>query len=74
MMSAMDIQELVNRHRLQAQTPGAVFGLNGAISRHHDVATYRWNLGPAGAPPLASGSDVLFLAGDRIRTVYVFID
>ena len=54
--------------------PGSAFALDGAVSHHHDAATYRWRLGPLDGALLATGSDVLLLRDGRIATVYVFVD
>lgn len=59
---------------LRAQIPGHAFAVEGAISHHHDAATYRWRLAPPGGDAAATGTDVLLLSGGRIATAYVFVD
>ncbi len=59
---------------LRSQLPGHVFARDGAVSHHHEAATYRWTLGPQGGAPAATGSDVLLISDDRIGTAFVFID
>ena len=59
---------------LRSQLSGNVFAVDGAVSHHHDVATYRWRLGPADGEAVAAGSDVLFVKDGRIAEAFVFID
>jgi hypothetical protein len=60
---------------VQAQFPDFVFTLGGAVDAHHEQVRFTWNLGPAGAPePVVIGFDVAVLDGDRIGSVYGFLD
>jgi hypothetical protein len=60
---------------VQAQFPGFVFTLGGTVDAHHDQARFTWHLGPAGAAePVVIGFDVAVLDGDRIGSVYGFLD
>jgi SnoaL-like domain len=60
---------------VQAQFPGFVFTLGGTVDAHHDQARFSWHLGPAGAAdPVVIGFDVAVLDGDRIGSVYGFLD
>ena len=60
---------------VQAQFPDFVFTLGGGVDAHHEQARFSWHLGPAGAPePVVIGFDVAVLDGDRIRSVYGFLD
>ena len=60
---------------VQAQFPGFVFTLGGTVDSHHDQARFTWHLGPAGAAdPVVIGFDVAVLDGDRIGSVYGFLD
>ncbi len=58
---------------LHAQVGAATFTLDGPVSAHHDLAVYRWLLGPDGGPVAAQGTDVLRLDGERITAAYVFL-
>lgn len=44
---------------VHAQFPGFVFSQLGETEAHHTHARFRWGLGPAGAPPVVEGSDVV---------------
>jgi hypothetical protein len=60
---------------VQAQFPGFVFTLGGTVDAHHDQARFTWHLGPAdAAEPVVIGFDVAVLDGDRIGSVYGFLD
>ena len=39
-----------------------------------DLGRLRWQLGPAGGPPVVAGMDVALFEGGRIRTMYTFIE
>jgi hypothetical protein len=34
----------------------------------------RWQLGPAGAPPVVTGTDIAVFEHERIRGLYTFLD
>ena len=60
---------------VQQQFPGFVFTLGGTVDAHHDQARFTWHLGPAdAAEPVVIGFDVAVLDGDRIGSVYGFLD
>ena len=60
---------------VQAQFPGFVFTLGGNVDAHHGQARFSWNLGLAdAAEPVVIGFDVAVLDGDRIGSVYGFLD
>jgi hypothetical protein len=60
---------------VQQQFPDFVFTLGGAVDAHHEQARFSWHLGPAGAAePVVVGFDVAVLDGDRIGSVYGFLD
>ncbi|MFI5958086.1 nuclear transport factor 2 family protein [Cryptosporangium sp. NPDC051539] len=60
---------------VREQFPGLVFTPVGTVDAHHDVARFRWGLGPADAEPLAIGFDVVTLdAEGRIASVVGFFD
>lgn len=61
--------------RVQQQVPDSAFSLIGEVQPHHDVARFRWQLGPAGGPPLLTGLDVaIFDADGRLRQLIGFWD
>ncbi len=61
---------------VQAQFPGFVFTLGGAVDAHHAQVRFSWNLGPAGAAEApVVGFDVAVLDGaGQIGSVYGFLD
>jgi len=59
---------------VQRQFPGIRFSLAGAVDGHHEQARFTWHAGAPGAEPAAIGFDVAVLAGDRIRSIYGFLD
>jgi hypothetical protein len=59
---------------VQRQFPGIQFRLAGAVDAHHEQARFTWHAGAPGGEPAAIGFDVAVLAGDRIRSVYGFLD
>src|SRR5690606_12661465 len=59
----------------QGMFPGLVFTPGELYDAHHGIARFTWHLGPAGGEPVATGFDVVELAGDgRIRKVLGFLD
>ena len=54
--------------------PGFAFSLASPAEVIHDLGRLRWQTGPAGAPPVASGTDVAVFANGKIRTLYTFIE
>ncbi|MEU1626873.1 nuclear transport factor 2 family protein [Streptomyces sp. NPDC020096] len=60
---------------VQAQFPGLVFRLGGAVDAHHHLARFTWELGPADGEALVVGFDVAAVSADgRIQTVHGFLD
>ncbi|WP_146655726.1 nuclear transport factor 2 family protein [Labilithrix luteola] len=59
---------------VQKQFPGLVFSLAGKVDTHHDQARFTWHAGALGHEPAVIGFDVAVLEGDRIRSVYGFLD
>ncbi len=59
----------------QERFPGWVFSLAGEVDAHHEQGRFQWHVGPAGAgEPQYVGFDVLVADGDRVRSVYGFLD
>jgi hypothetical protein len=54
--------------------PGFAFRVVGPAEVIHDLGRLRWENGPAGAPPVLSGTDVAILANEKIQTLYTFIE
>ncbi|MER5738053.1 MULTISPECIES: nuclear transport factor 2 family protein [unclassified Streptomyces] len=47
----------------------------GTVLAHHDAVHFTWRVGPADGAPVASGSDVAWVAEDgRIGRLYGFFD
>jgi hypothetical protein len=59
---------------VQGQFPGIQFRLAGAVDAHHAQARFTWHAGAPGGEPAAIGFDVAVIAGDRIRSIYGFLD
>jgi len=59
---------------VQKQFTGFTFALRGTVDTHHGQARFTWQAGPAGAPDMVIGFDVVVLEGDRIGSVYGFLD
>lgn len=59
---------------LQASFPPSfTFSPTSAPARNHDLGRLTWRLGPAGAPPVATGMDVAIFKNGRIQSLYVFL-
>jgi hypothetical protein len=58
----------------QGQFPGLVFRRRGALDAYGDVVRFSWDLGPAGADPVAGGTDFCTLDGGRMARVTGFLD
>ena len=54
--------------------PGFVFRAVGPVQVNHDLGRLRWQLGPAGAPPVVTGTDIAVFEQERIRALYTFLD
>jgi hypothetical protein len=54
--------------------PGFAFSLVSPAEVIHDLGRARWQMGPAGAPPVVRGMDVALFANGRIRTLYTFVE
>ena len=59
----------------QQHFPGLQFRRRGEPEAHHDRLRFSWDLGPAGAAPVAGGTDMAVVAADgRFAAVTGFID
>ena len=54
--------------------PGFVFRAAAPAQVNHDLGRLRWQFGPAGAPPVVTGTDIAVFAHGRIRALYAFLD
>ena len=54
--------------------PGLRFTASGPVLTHHEMCCAPWTAGTPGQPDMISGYDVVQFHGDRIQTVYVFIN
>ena len=54
--------------------PGFVFRAVGSAQVNHDLGRLQWQLGPAGAPPVVTGTDIAVFEHGRIRALYTFLD
>jgi hypothetical protein len=60
---------------VQTQYPGLTFVRTGTPDQHGRNVRFSWHLGPAGAAPLAGGTDFAVLDADgRLATVTGFLD
>jgi len=41
---------------------------------NNNVGKLDWGVGPEGAPPVATGTDILVFEGDKIKSLYVFLN
>ena len=55
-------------------TPGFVFHAIAPAQVNHDLGRLRWQFGPAGAPPVVTGTDIAVFDRGRIRSLYAFLD
>jgi SnoaL-like domain len=59
----------------QERFPGYVFSLAGDVDAHHGQSRFQWYAGPAdSATPEYVGFDVVVTDGQRVRSVYGFLD
>jgi hypothetical protein len=59
---------------IRKDAPGFVFRVAGPAQVNHDLGRLRWQLGPAGAPPVVTGTDIAIFENGRIRALYTFLD
>ena len=51
-----------------------VFIALGPAIGHHDIGRLKWGAGPADGPPAAHGMDIAHLKGNRIHSLFVFLE
>lgn len=54
--------------------PGFGFRAAKPAQVNHDLGRLRWQFGPAGAPPVVTGTDIAVFEHGRIRALYTFLD
>jgi hypothetical protein len=54
--------------------PAFVFHAVGPAQINHDLGRLRWQFGPAGAPPVVTGTDIAVFEHGRIRALYTFLN
>jgi hypothetical protein len=54
--------------------PGFGFSLVAPAEVVHEFGRLRWQMGPAGAPPVVSGIDIATFANGKIRTLYTVVE
>lgn len=60
---------------LQAEWPAEFrFALSKPSRVNHTIQVISWQLGPEGAPPVATGMDVAVIEQGLIRSLYLFLD
>ena len=61
--------------KLQAEWPAAFrFELTKPAQVNHPVQLVSWQLGAAGAPPVATGSDVAIIENELIKSLHLLLD
>jgi SnoaL-like domain len=63
--------------RVQAmldEAPGFAFSTEGEATENHNVGRLTWHLGPPGAPPVVTGTDIAITGDRRIEALYTFIE
>lgn len=67
------INELITA--LQSKwAPDFVFSLVRPGQTNHAIQLISWNLGSAGAAPIASGMDVAVIENNRIKSLHLFLE
>ena len=74
-------EEITGQEALNAKVEGIRKGASGFLFRpigpaqiNHDLGYLRWQFGPAGAPPVVTGTDIAVFEHGRIRALYTFLD
>ncbi|WP_340646567.1 nuclear transport factor 2 family protein [Phenylobacterium sp.] len=58
----------------QGQFPGMTFSRRGTLDAFGDRVRFSWDLGPAGAAPVAGGTDFAVVTDGRFANVTGFLD
>jgi hypothetical protein len=54
--------------------PDFVFHVINPASINHNAGRLSWRLGPANGPTVGTGMDIALFKGERIQSLYVFLD
>jgi hypothetical protein len=54
--------------------PEFTFELTKPSQVNHNIQKITWRLGIKGQPPVATGADVAIIEGDKIASLYLFLD
>jgi hypothetical protein len=63
--------------RVQAlldEAPEFAFSAEGEATENHIMGRLTWHLGPPGAPPVLTGTDIAITGGGTIQALYTFIE
>jgi hypothetical protein len=63
--------------RVQALLDGApefAFSAEGEATENHSMGRQTWHLGPPGASPVVTGTDIAITGDGRIQALYTFIE
>src|ERR1700754_4161870 len=63
--------------RVQAlldDAPGFAFSTDGEGTENHNMGRLTWHLGPPGAPPVVTGTDIAITGDGAIQALYTFIE
>ena len=59
---------------LRSLPPGFVYRSLGPAIGHHNIGRLKWRSGRPDGPPVVTGMDVAHFAGNRIHSLYVFLE
>jgi hypothetical protein len=59
---------------LASLPPSFIFTVAADAVGHNGAARLFWRASPPGGPVAATGTDVAFIEGDKIKHLYVFVD
>ncbi|MFI5931763.1 nuclear transport factor 2 family protein [Actinoplanes sp. NPDC051494] len=60
--------------KLLDDAPAFVFSPVGEAQVAQDLVLLRWQLGPAGQPPVVTGTDIMIVADGRIAQLYTLLN
>jgi hypothetical protein len=63
--------------RVQAlldDAPGFTFSAAGDGTENHNMGRLTWHLGPPGAPPVVTGTDIAITSDGTIQALYTFVE
>jgi hypothetical protein len=63
--------------RVQAlldEAPEFAFSADGEATENHNMGRLTWHLGPPGAPPVVTGTDIAITGDGTIQALYTFVE